>query len=595
MRQGWFTDPPGLAPATTTSSHPQPAQEGVFSPTRTGKTPLPVIANWFDKLESSLSKETALNDESKIVTDIKDESEHYNYNKVIVGTCENETKDMLNEMFDNLVSEQGTIEILESSGETETMKRKKREQVKSLTSDDIDKWSVKSDLTVIEKKDVSILKDYIDQSDVFPTHHSPMVIRKKFQDANSFEKNFTKITDVELSEEFKEGIKGKVKDSKESFLKQVATDTIKVDSQQKKDEIDLIKFNRTVSMSEDVVKEKFETKKDPLKEENPTLVNNEQIFPENPNSVQSSYQQEQKARKIELLQLANRTCPANNDNEAGNRGLQIRQERNKELAELVHRRTDVEPDIEDKAKAIKDERSQELSLLMNRKLDTPMEFPEDKTAAMKEARRKELEELVNRKVEFDWTCNTKEKTIKEERARELYEIANRKTLDNQPKSTDLCMDDKLRQERAAELKQISEIQSISSLEMGNKNENPNLLKTNDDDLLAEKSDLRGSVRNTAAVWKERERSGSQDIVAHLDKESAVRDLPTRRIGSLFRNDPDYWKLSEPEEPDLPAPPTELSETNMTVTNPPPPPRQSSRGKMEEYSRDSGWSAPWRST
>lgn len=475
------------------------------------------------------------------------------------------------------------------------MKRKKREQVKSLTSDDIDKWSVKSDLTVIEKKDVSILKDYIDQSDVFPTHHSPMVIRKKFQDANSFEKNFTKITDVELSEEFKEGIKGKVKDSKESFLKQVATDTIKVDSQQKKDEIDLIKFNRTVSMSEDVVKEKFETKKDPLKEENPTLVNNEQIFPENPNSVQSSYQQEQKARKIELLQLANRTCPANNDNEVGNRGLQIRQERNKELAELVHRRTDVEPDIEDKAKAIKDERSQELSLLMNRKLDTPMEFPEDKTAAMKEARRKELEELVNRKVEFDWTCNTKEKTIKEERARELYEIANRKTLDNQPKSTDLCMDDKLCQERAAELKQISEIQSISSLEMGNKNENPNLLKTNDDDLLAEKSDLRGSVRNTAAVWKERERSGSQDIVAHLDKESAVRDLPTRRIGSLFRNDPDYWKLSEPEEPDLPAPPTELSETNMTVTNPPPPPRQSSRGKMEEYSRDSGWSAPWRST
>jgi len=708
VRQGWFTEPSNLAPATTTSSYPQPAQEGVFSPTKTGKTPLPVIANWFDKLESSLSKETALNDESKIVTDIKHEkasSENVD-EKVIVGTCENETKDMLNEMFDNLVSEHRTIEILESSGETETMKRKKCEKVKSLISDDIDKCSVKSDLTIIEKEDVSVLKDDIgqsnsshspmeirkkfqdastfeknvtkitdmefseefkegikekireskesflkqvatdstkmdsqqkvndidsskshetifisedvvtekfekkednpkdensaltkkeeiilrDTSNAFLTLHSPMEIRKKFQDASSFEKNFTKITDVELSEEFKEGIKGKVRDSKESFLKQVSTDATKVDSQQRINKIDSIKSPGAISTSEAVVTEKLEKKEDNPTDENPALVKKEEIILEDTNSAQSSYQQEKQARIIELLQVANRASLANNETEAGNRGLQIRKERNKELAELVHRTIEVEPNIEDKAKAIKDERNQELSLLMNRKQDTAVECPEDKTAAMKEARRKELEELVNRKVEFDWTCNTKEKTIKEERAKELYEIANRKSLENQPESTDLCMDQKLRQERAEELKQISEMRSKSSFEMDDIDENSHLLKPNGADLLAEKSDLRGSVRNTAAVWKEREKSGSQNTVPNLDK-----DVPTRRIGSLFRNDPDYWKLSEPEEPDLPAPPTDLSENNLTVTNPPPPPRQSSRGKMEEYSRDSGWSAPWRST
>ena len=80
----------------------------------------------------------------------------------------------------------------------------------------------------------------------------------------------------------------------------------------------------------------------------------------------------------------------------------------------------------------------------------------------------------------------------------------------------------------------------------------------------------GKVRTTAAAWRERETSCSRD----RDRTQSPA-VPTRRIGSLFNRDPDYWNLNLDNTEELPHPPQ----------SPPAPARQSSRGKMEEYSRD----------
>ena len=63
----------------------------------------------------------------------------------------------------------------------------------------------------------------------------------------------------------------------------------------------------------------------------------------------------------------------------------------------------------------------------------------------------------------------------------------------------------------------------------------------------------------------------------------IKDVPTRRIGSLFNKDPDYWNLNDNVD-DLPEPPSSPT--------PPTPVRQSSRGKIEEYARDSIKASQW---
>lgn len=579
MRQEWYTEPSD--PTSAPSSLQQPPEDNIFSPTRTGKTPLPVIANWFDKLESALSQDTVTtNEEDSNVTIEQLDSKTTTNNNVIEETCGNVTKDMLNEMFDSLVSEQQTIEILEaSSGETETMKRKKSEK---LNSELVAESSAESDSNSKENKDI-LLHDDNNQSVIIAAPQTPKEIRKKFQQSSSFEKNIVKSTEIEFSPEFREGIKGKVKESKESFLKQVVADQKKIDAQSKvKDEI-----FKSQSMSQEEIPE-YKSEGEQSNISKSTL-----LLKEDTDSVQSSYQQEKQARKLELLQLINRSGPSESVSESGKRDLQIREERNKELAELVNRRTDVDMNVEDKTKALKEERSQELYLLSNRRSENEMECTVDKTTALKEERRKELEELANRKVDFDWSCDTKEKAIKEERAKELYDIANRKAINNETYTMDVKGDEKLRQERAEELKQISLMRSQSSFETTEDNKEVKKSQTINDDLVTDTSSLRGKVRNTAAMWKEREKSGSRDKEPSIEKDTNNKDAPTRRIGSLFKHDPDYWNLNEPEESELPPPPTELTEISQTIINPPPPPRQSSRSKMEEYSRDPGWSAPWR--
>merc|ERR1712060_375514 len=171
---------------------------------------------------------------------------------------------------------------------------------------------------------------------------------------------------------------------------------------------------------------------------------------------------------------------------------------------------------------------------------------------LREERQRELQELGQRKLELPVPeGETKEQELRAARARELSDLARRPTASPQLVAASEQLD-----EVTEELRQIAEME----------------IRVPTPEVTEE--EMRRNVRTTAASWKEREQNAERAEI-----ETATTPTPTRRIGSLFRRDPDYWKLSSSQE-DLPPPAGDLLE-------PPPPPRQSSRGKVDEYR------APWR--
>jgi len=577
---------------STTSNSSCVIPEGVLSPTGTGKTPLPVVANWFDALEAKITK-------PKPEKPVRNEQVE---NKPHV-VCPDKTTSLLNEILDELVIDESALELNESSDETGTMKRRQAEQAKSVVSDDVDNRSVKSDATVIEIKG-----EEKDQS-VITVPQSPREIRKKFQAASSFERSFTKSSDLELSKEFKEGMKGKVKESRENFLRQAIVDAQAKESKAKQGEMEEIKLHRAMSLNK-LDQEESKTdilKQEKLRELDEVKRSRSKSRAKDDESAQNSYLQEKRERELELLQLANRST--NMSWESENRELQMREERNRELAELVNRTVDIESEneIKKKEKMVKDERNRELAILANRKVDNIEIVAEDKTSLLREERRKELEEISNRKVDIDFNQKSKESLLREERAKELLDISNRTTdaeseiqkskesilreerakeifeISNRTTNAESEMEksEQIWNERAEELKQIASMRSKSPWQQECRDS-----PTQDRHHEMGSPELKGKIRNTAAAWKEREKE------SRLEKDPVVaKEAPTRRIGSLFRRDSDYWNLNEATD-EFPEPPS-AAEIAQVAHNPPPPLRQSSKGKIEEYTRDPNWNAPWR--
>jgi len=570
VKQAWFDETDHLS---TTSNSSYAIPEGVLSPTGTGKTPLPVVANWFDALEAKITK-------PKTDKPVRNEQVDNKPNVPVINekVCPDKTTSLLNEILDELVIDESALELIESSEETGTMKRKQTEQPKSIVSDDLDTRSVKSDATVIEIKDAEM-----DQT-VITVPQSPREIRKKFQAASSFERSFTKSSDLELSKEFKEGMKGKVKESRASFLKQASVDAQSKESKSKQEEMEEIKIHRAMSLNK-LDQEEFKPdilKQEKMRELEAVKRSRSKSRAKDDESLQNSYLQEKRERELELQQLTNRNT--NMSWETENRELQMREERNKELAELVNRTTvDVESDneIKKKEKTLKDERNRELALLANRKVENIEAIHEDKTSLLKEERRKELEEIANRNIDFDFNQQNRESQLREERAKELYEISNRVT----EAESEMEKSEQIWNERAEELKQIASMRSKSPWQQECRDS-----PVKERNIEIESPDLKGKIRNTAAAWKEREKESRVEKEPMLTKEA-----PTRRIGSLFKRDSDYWNLNEANTTDeFPEPPSE-AEIAQVSHNPPPPLRQSSKGKIEEYTRDPNWNAPWRKT
>jgi hypothetical protein len=117
-----------------------------------------------------------------------------------------------------------------------------------------------------------------------------------------------------------------------------------------------------------------------------------------------------------------------------------------------------------------------------------------------------------------------------------------------------------------------------------------------------------TVRDAKNAWLNREARGS------TDRSTSNTPTPSRRIGSMFRKDTEYWNLEDDlpapppsheqptpqahhqqiplqQEDHLPPPPQQEPCSNLPEQHPPPPPRQSSRGKVDAYR---SWSGTWKS-
>merc|ERR1719312_2162316 len=209
-----------------------------------------------------------------------------------------------------------------------------------------------------------------------------------------------------------------------------------------------------------------------------------------------------------------------------------------------------------KEKTLKDERNRELALLAHRKVENIETVNEDKTSLLKEERRKELEEIANRNIDIDFKQQSTESHVREERAKELYEVSNRVT----EAENEMEKSEQIWNERAEELKQIASMRSKSPWQQECRD---SLIKERNIEI--ESPNMKGKIRNTAAAWKERERD------SRLEKEPVLaKEAPTRRIGSLFKRDSDYWNLNETITTDeFPEPPSE-AEIAQVSHNPPPP-------------------------
>ena len=527
VKAGWYDDSEAASEAsvstvpTSNTSMTIPDTPGVLSPTKTGKTPVPVVANWFENFESKFN--------NKSRTSRNELSEK---NKEGKGTIQSAASD-LDDILDELI--EADIEL----GNKPEEKSKEESSQKIFMTDDADNISVRSDVTVIEYRTPEELNNISPKN----VPQSPKEIRKKFQAASSFEKNFSKSSEIELSQEFKEGVKGKVRESRDNFLRQVSQNSKHVENKSTTNELQQIKLHRTASQGHIDSRDNDKIGEHSGKQEK--LLELEAVkrsrsrsraAEETEDVVHNSYSQEKRERELELLQLANR-----NTNMAwqpeNEKDLQLRDDRNRELAELA-----------------------------NRSLEC-VDIPEDKALLIKEERRRELESLSDQKNDYSWDTMMQDK--------------------NAEQMTDLEISQQIWNERAEELKQIANIRPKSPWRPGSQQS-----VARDQ----EAGDIKAKVRSTAAAWREREKSASRD----RDSPALAREsqhTPTRRIGNLFNRDPDYWNLNDtptlPDSADFPEPPTD----EFVAASPIPtaPLRQSSKGKIEEYTsaRDSQWNAAWR--
>jgi len=495
----------------------------------------------------------------------------------IGDTCGDDTKQKLNDMFDELVNEQNTLEIIESSEKSNTVKRRQIESVINknilLPPDDNDNKSVKSDTTVIESSDslneatTSNAKEITESVvSVLTVPQSPREIRKLFQQPDSFQKSFVRTADAEFGGEMGSGLRGKVRQSRDTFLRQAEADS-EVKVAEGRPEVPPSPgqarkiFQAAANERSEEVERTEELRQTKLQELEAVRASRAAMEHEAflAQQVTSAGAREKVEREQELVLLASRRQEEQEleVESAEGRELQLRQERNRELASLTGVSGECHPDEEPagKDRLAREERAAELAAVKSRTVERfDWTTGEERMMELKEERQRELEVLAQRKLELPvQEGETKEQELRASRARELADLAHRHTASPQLVAASEQLD-----EVTEELRQIAEMETCRM--------EPQAAPTAGDE------EMRSRVRSTAASWREREQATEQQA----EVESPA---PSRRIGSLFRKDPDYWKLSASQD-ELPPPVEDLPE-------PPPPPRQSSRGKMDEYR------APWR--
>jgi len=517
--------------------------------------------NYVNKEEASTMIEQAKKYSDEIIASVsKDETEQ--------GICGDDTKQKLNEMFDELVNEQNTMEIIESSEQYDTVRRRQAQQIqKTNVNDETDNKSVKSDTTMIENFESKVDSVSQDSSSLLNVPQSPKEIRKMFQQPAVFQKSFSRVAEVELPAEMQAGMRGKVRQSRETFLRQASADLEpKSEATEKRPE---------VPPSPRQTRRKFEHSSSA----EATKIRSEEL----------------RVAKMEELEAV-RASRAATEHEAflaqevTSAGSREKEEREREMMMLSSRRQELQEEMvqmEDKEQQLKEERAMELAELSGRTMETaPREEPAGRDRRVRGERAAELEAVATRKVErVDWSAGDERAAmLREERMRELEQLSQRKL--ELPVQEGDSKEQELRAERARELAELARRPGGASPQLTAASEQLDEV-TEELRQIAEmdnvrvrtpemsEADMRSRVRSTAASWKERAESANRENQAEVK----ATPKPTGKIGNMFKRDSDYWKLSDSTE-SLPLPAPELTE-------PPPPPRQSSRGKMDEYR------APWR--
>jgi len=176
----------------------------------------------------------------------------------------------------------------------------------------------------------------------------------------------------------------------------------------------------------------------------------------------------------------------------------------------------------------------------------------------------------------------------------LQEVASLRTTDeNSDSSEDFITSqekaaDSAKTERNRELAEIAEMRCRSNWQA--KPESQLCKSGSNKSLDPELEEARNTIRNAAARWQEREQSQSK---TRYGTPPSGRTTPSRRIGSLFKKGSDHWSMDDtpgddPEGPGddedrLPPPPPTDVVVETEVALPAPPPRDSSKDIMMEYS------------
>ena len=508
VKNAWY-DELEMGSVASSSSHLLP--EGVLSPTTTAatvaaasNTPVPVTANWFT--HSDIQARTR------------------------VGKAAPEPLPVATPMPD-------------STSNTDLKPSK-------AVADDCDTRSVKSDTTVIENQSAELLLPAASLADtstttaattainttndscVISVPQSPSEIRRKFQRNSSFEKSFQRSAETELSQEFRAGVKGKVKESRDSFLRRSDSGKLIEAKELREQELQAIKLHRSDSRH-------FEA--------DVSVDKSEQI-------------RQEKMREFEAIKRSRSQSRNRTESEAeqsfGLAVSQARLEREAELASLSSRRL---------AEAEEDD-------------DTCFFSPTElREIALREERERELAALYRREnpVVDHNPAAVKEQQIKAERSLELMALYDRTVAGGDQEST-------------ADLTSLSRDQ-LSSRQPTNQQPlttSSSGLNGNTAPSDCDMSSSSGRVRGTAEIFQQQQQQWTGQEVR-----SSMSSPPSRRIGSMFRKEPEYWCVDD----EFPAPPPRLEADQVTLaaaedaSNPPPPPRQSSRGKVNEYR---GWSGGW---
>ena len=175
------------------------------------------------------------------------------------------------------------------------------------------------------------------------------------------------------------------------------------------------------------------------------------------------------------------------------------------------------------------------------------------------------------------------KDFLEMRSRMLQEVASLR-----PEEDDSSKDFSTNQEKAADqakLERNRELAEIAEMRCRSKwqgTEEFQICRSGSNKSIdPELEEARSTIRNAAAKWQEREQKHQK---IRYGTPPSGRTTPSRRIGALFKKASDHWSMDDAPGDDedlLPPPPTDIE---MDVSLPEPPPRDSSKDVMMEYSR-----------